>query len=453
MGMIQPLVAIVGRPNVGKSTLFNRLIEEKLAIVSETAGTTRDRLYGEVEFGGRTFLIVDTGGLALDDRTDLPGTPAAMLAGVRAQAQMAIDQADAIVFVVDVEQGVTPNDFEIAKILRQTNKPVYLVANKADNETRVQNAIEFFQLGLGQPFPISALHGLGVGDLLDAIIAQLPPQTATPADDVPRFAIVGRPNVGKSSLLNAILGEERAMVSEIPGTTRDALDTELTWNKQKIILIDTAGLRRRGHIEPGLEKYSALRALRAIQRADVALLVIDASVGVLAQDQHIAQSILAESKGVVIVVNKWDLIEKDARTMDEFTQRIRAQLDFIAYAPLVFVSAKTRQRVHQVIERALAVRAALHMRVKTSELNDVVREATLKHAPATRGKHVLKFFYATQVERVPPTFVFFVNDKRLVHFTYERFLENQIRARWGFEGVPLKIIFRNRRDINTERRG
>ncbi|MCX7840574.1 MAG: ribosome biogenesis GTPase Der, partial [Anaerolineae bacterium] len=420
--MGKPIVAIVGRPNVGKSTLFNRLIEEKLAIVSDVAGTTRDRLYGEVEFAGRAFLVVDTGGLALDDHADLPGTPTAMLAGVRAQAQMAIDEADAIVFVVDVEQGATPNDFEIAKMLRQTNKPVYLVANKADNETRTQNAVEFFALGLGEPIPISALHGVGIGDLLDAIIARLPPETVAPTDDVPRFAIVGRPNVGKSSLLNAILGEERAMVSEIPGTTRDALDTELTWNKQKIILIDTAGLRRRGHVEPGIEKYSVLRALRAIQRADVALLVIDASAGVLAQDQHVAQSILAEGKGVVIVVNKWDLIEKDARTMDEFTQRIRAQLDFIAYAPLVFVSAKTRQRVYQVIERGLAVREALQMRVKTSELNELVREATLKHAPASKGKHVLKFFYATQVEGLPPTFVFFVNDKRLVHFTYERFL-------------------------------
>jgi len=274
----------------------------------------------------------------------------------------------------------------------------------------------------------------------------LPPETSALPDDVPRFAIVGRPNVGKSSLLNAILGEERAVVSEIPGTTRDALDTELTWNKQRIVLIDTAGLRKRGHIEPGIEKYSALRALRAIQRADVALLVIDASTGIVAQDQHVAQSILAEGKGVVIVVNKWDLIEKDARTFDEFTRRVRAQLDFIAYAPVVFVSARTRQRVHQVIDRALAVREAFCLRVQTSELNELVREATRQHAPPSKGKRVLKFLYATQVEGSPPTFVFFVNDKRLVHFTYERFLENQIRARWGFEGAPLKLIFRNRRD-------
>ncbi|MCI0477116.1 MAG: ribosome biogenesis GTPase Der, partial [Anaerolineales bacterium] len=444
--MTKPIVAIVGRPNVGKSTLFNRLIEERLAIVSETAGTTRDRLYGEVEFAGREFIVVDTGGLALDDRADLPGTPAAMLAGVRAQAQIAMDEADTIVFITDVEQGATPGDFEIARILRQTDKPVYLVVNKADNDTRAQDAVEFFKLGLGDPIPISALHGVGVGDLLDAIIAHLPPETTEPPSNIPHLAIVGRPNVGKSSLLNAILGEERAMVSDIPGTTRDALDTELVWDGQQVVLIDTAGLRKRGHIEQGVEKYSTLRALRAIQRADVALLVIDADAGVLAQDQHVASYILAEGKGVVIVVNKWDLIEKDEHTLDEFTEKIRSALDFIAYAPVVFVSAKTHQRVRQVIERALIVREAFRLRVQTSELNEMLREATRKHAPTSKGKRMLKFLYATQVEGSPPTFVFFVNDKRLVHFTYERFLENQIRARWSFEGAPLRMIFRNRRD-------
>ena len=443
--MPKPIVAIVGRPNVGKSTLFNRLIEERLAIVSETPGTTRDRLYGDVEFAGRTFIVVDTGGLALNDRTDLPGTPAAMLAGVRAQAQMAIEEADAVVFVVDVEQGVTPNDSAIADILRQSRKPVYLVVNKCDNATRAQNAVEFFALGLGEPMPISGLHGFGVGDLLDKIVMNLPPVTLEEPSAIPQIAIVGRPNVGKSSLLNAILGEERAMVSEIPGTTRDALDTELTWEGQKIILIDTAGLRKRGHIDLGIEKYSALRALKAIQRADVALLVVDAHDGILAQDQHVASYILEEGKGVVIVVNKWDLIEKDQNTMDEFTQRIRAQLDFIAYAPIVFVSAKTRQRVRHVIEKALHVRESFRLRVPTHELNAMLREATSKHAPTAKGKRVLKFFYATQAEAMPPTFVFFVNDKRLVHFTYERYLENQLRERWGFEGAPLKLIFRNRR--------
>ena len=444
--MPKPIVAIVGRPNVGKSTLFNRLIEEKIAIVSDTAGTTRDRLYGDVEFAGREFIVVDTGGLALDDRADLPGTPAAMLAGVRAQAQIAIDEADTIVFITDVEQGATPSDFEIAKILRQTDKPVYLVVNKADNDTRTQDAVEFFKLGLGEPMAISALHGVGIGDLLDKIIAHLPPETTETPSGIPHLAIVGRPNVGKSSLLNAILGEERAMVSDIPGTTRDALDTELIWDGQPVVLIDTAGLRKRGRIEQGVEKYSTLRAIRAIQHADVALLVIDADAGVLAQDQHVAHYILVEGKGVVIVVNKWDLIEKDEHTLVEFTEKIRSALDFIAYAPVVFVSAKTHQRVRQVIEHALRVRESLHLRVQTSEVNELLREATLKHAPTSKGKRILKFLYATQVEGTPPTFVFFVNDKRLVHFTYERYLENQIRARWGFEGAPLKMIFRNRRD-------
>jgi GTP-binding protein len=443
--MSKPLLAIVGRPNVGKSTLFNRLVEERLAIVSEAAGTTRDRLYGDVEFAGREFSVVDTGGLELRARGDLPGTPAAMLTGVRAQAQAAIDEADAIVFVVDVEQGLLPDDFEIAKILRQTSKPVYLVVNKADNAARRQDAVEFFQLGLGDPIPISALHGIGVGDLLDQIIARLPAEVVEEPHTIPHLAIVGRPNVGKSSLLNAILGEERALVSEIPGTTRDALDTEIAWDGQRVVLIDTAGLRRRGHMEQGIEKYSSLRALRAIQRADVALLVIDAADGVLAQDQHVASYILAENKGVVIVVNKWDLIEKDEHTMQEYTQRVRAALDFIAYAPVVFVSAKTRQRVRQVIDRALAARESLRLRVSTGELNELVREATARHSPAVKGKRSLKFFYATQADVTPPTFVFFVNDKKLVHFTYERYLENQLRARWGFEGAPLKLVFRNRR--------
>jgi GTP-binding protein len=449
--MIKPIVAIVGRPNVGKSTLFNRLVGERLAIVADTAGTTRDRLYADAEFAGREFTLVDTGGLALGTRTDLPGTPAAMLAGVRAQAQEAIDEANAIIFLADVEQGPTPDDFEIAQILRQTSKPVYLAVNKADNQARQQDAVEFFQLGLGDPLPISALHGVGTGDLLDQIVANLLEEIAEEPHVIPHLAIVGRPNVGKSSLLNAILGEERALVSEIAGTTRDALDTEIVWAGQPIVLIDTAGLRRRGHIAPGIEKYSSLRALRAIQRADVALLVIDAADGVMAQDQHVAHYILTEGKGVVIVVNKWDLIEKETRTMDAYTATVRSALDFIAYAPVVFVSAKTRQRVRQVIEKALAVRAAWQMHVPTGELNELVREATVRHAPAARGKRSLKFFYATQANAEPPTFVFFVNDKRLVHFTYERYLENQLRERWGFEGAPLRMIFRNRRSESKEK--
>lgn len=443
--MTKPIVAIVGRPNVGKSTLFNRLIGERLAIVADTAGTTRDRLYGEADFAGREFIVIDTGGLALDERSDLPGTPSGMLAGVRAQAQVAIDEADAIIFMVDVESGVNPNDYEIAGILRQTSKPVYLVVNKADNEKREQEAVEFYQLGLGEPIVLSALHGVGVGDLLDRIIAGLPEQVAEEARAVPHLAIVGRPNVGKSSLLNAILGEERALVSEIAGTTRDAVDTDIVWDGQPIVLIDTAGLRRRGHIDPGVEKYSTLRALRAIERADVAFLVIDAVDGVLAQDQHVAHYILEQGKGVVIVVNKWDLIEKDTETMDEYTGRLRSALDFIAYAPIAFVSAKTHQRVRQVMDKALVVRTAWQMRVPPDELNELVREATVRHTPPSWGKRVLKFYSAEQVGTAPPAFAFFVSDKKMVHFTYERYLENQIRARWSFEGAPLRMFFRNKR--------
>ncbi len=443
--MSKPIVAIVGRPNVGKSTLFNRLAGERLSIVSETAGTTRDRLYADADFAGREFTVVDTGGLALNVRADLPGTPAAMLAGVRAQAEMAIQEADVIVFVVDVQEGPSPDDFEIAGILRSSSKPVFLVVNKVDNEARRLEAVEFYQLGLGEPMPISALHGVGTGDLLDLIVEHLPEESSGEQSTIPQLAIVGRPNVGKSSLLNAILGEERALVSDIPGTTRDAVDTELAWNGEPVILIDTAGLRRRGHIAPGLEKYSSLRAVRAIQRSDVALLLLDAVDGVMAQDQHVAQYILAEGKGVVIVVNKWDLVEKETRTMEDYTRRVRSALDFISYAPIVFVSAKTHQRVRQVIDKALEVRKAWQMRVPTSELNELLRESTEAHAPAGKGKRTLKFLYATQTDVAPPTFVFFVNDRRLVHFSYERYLVNRVRERWGFDGTPLKMIFRTRR--------
>jgi GTP-binding protein len=446
--MTKSIVAIVGRPNVGKSTLFNRLVGQRLAIVSETAGTTRDRLYGDAEFAGREFMVVDTGGLDFEMGVDLPGTPVAMLVGVRSQARMAIEEADAIVFLVDVEQGPSPDDFEIANILRQTSKPVYLVVNKCDNDKRVQEAVDFFQLGLGDPFPISSLHGIGTGDLLAEIIEHLPPEEMEESSEIPRFAIVGRPNVGKSSLLNAILGEERALVSEIAGTTRDAIDTAITWDDQKIILIDTAGLRKRGHIDQGIEQYSALRAMRAIERSDVAMLVIDAYEGITAQDQHVASFILDAGKGIVIVINKWDLIEKDDHTMEEFTQRIHSQLDFIEYAPIVFVSAKTHQRVRHVIDKALKVRAAWHMRVPAAELNEVVRDAVAKHAPPTWGKRTLKFYSALQAETVPPTFVFFVNDKKMVHFTYERFLENQLRERWPFEGAPMRMVFRNGKNDN-----
>ncbi len=486
---MKPILAIVGRPNVGKSTLFNRIAEERLAIVADLPGTTRDRLYADAEFAGREFTIVDTGGivgereLRADQANQIPAL-------TRAQAQLAIAEADAILFLVDAETGIVPGDFDIAEILRRSAKPVYLAVNKADNEKRREEAVEFFQLGLDEPFPISALHGVETGDLLQKIVDGFPPPELETETEIPQIAIVGRPNVGKSSLLNAILGQERAIVSEIPGTTRDALDTALTWRNQPLSLIDTAGLRRRGKIEPGIEKYSSLRALKAIQRADVVLLLIDASEGTIAQDTHIASYVLEQNKGIVLVVNKWDLIvdapprhpsdyrERDGASKEthtrevarshalqrpgevtsgprevlrDFTAHVRNTFSFIPYAPILFVSAKTRQRVASVLDTALRVREELRKRVPTAELNDLLREAVAQHPPATKGKRTLKFYYATQVGIIPPTFVFFVNHKELVHFSYERYLENQIREKWNLTGAPIRLIFRAHKKAEISR--
>jgi GTP-binding protein len=442
--MTRPILAIVGRPNVGKSTLFNRIVGERTAIVADVPGTTRDRLYANAQFAGREFTVVDTGGIVGERDIGAAGS-GEVLKLTRAQAELAIAEADAILFLVDAEEGNMPDDFEIAEILRRTAKPVYLAVNKADNERRSADAVEFYRLGLGDPVPISALHGVGTGDLLEQIIRGFPPPELEAESEIPQFAIVGRPNVGKSSLLNAILGQERAIVSEVPGTTRDALDTEVVWREQPVTLIDTAGLRRRGKIEPGVPKFSSLRALKAIQRADVVLLVLDAAEGPLAQDTHIASYILEENKGIVLVVNKWDLIEKDEQTMDEFTARVRNAFNFVAYAPILFVSAKTRQRVASILDTALRVRTELRARVPTGELNDLVREAVAGHSPPTKGKRTLKFYYATQVDIEPPTIVLFVNDKDLVHFSYERYLENKIRERWNLTGAPIRLIFRQHR--------
>lgn len=433
----KPIVALVGRPNVGKSTLFNRLVGERLAIVEEMPGTTRDRLYADAEWAGAPFTVVDTGGLVLGDSDDLT-------AQVRAQAQLAMGEADVIVFLTDVREGLTPADRDIAELLRRTERPVFLAVNKADNPQRRLEAVEFWELGLGQPYPISALHGTGTGDLLDRVVAAFPRREEEEEDEVVKLAIVGRPNVGKSSLLNRLLGQERAIVSEAPGTTRDAIDTELEWEGEPLVLIDTAGIRRRGHIERGIEKYGVMRALRAIQRCDVALLLIDATEGVTAQDAHIGGYILEAGKSIVVLVNKWDLVQKTPHTMAEYTEQVRAALRFLSYVPVLFISAKTGQRVDQVIPTALAVRAARHVRVPTSELNQLVQEATARHAPPSKAGKRLRFYYATQPSTDPPTFVFFVNDVRLVHFSYERYLENRIRERYGFLGTPLRLAFRNR---------
>jgi len=457
--MPKPVVALVGRPNVGKSTLFNRLAGERLAVVDDVPGTTRDRLMVEAEWAGRVFDIVDTGGI---DPTQMsPGNTqqplsvgsADFIEQIRFQAEVAIREADVVLFITDAEGGVTPADQEVAQILRrnqyevdgQLRPPVLLVVNKCDNETRRVSALQFYELGIGEPYPISALHGTGTGDLLDALVALFQTEGQEEEDESIKIAIVGKPNVGKSSLLNRLLGEERAIVSAIPGTTRDAIDTHLTYNDIPITLIDTAGIRRRGRIEPGVEKYSVLRSLQAIERADVALLMVDATSGLTSQDAHIAGFIIDAWKSGVVVVNKWDAIPKDTYTMDNFTRQVRSELNFMDYVPVLFISAKTGQRVHQVIPLALRVQEERLVRLSTSHINQILRKAQERHAPPSHAGRQLKMYYGTQVRSEPPTFLIYVNDPKLGHFTYLRYLENRIREAYGYLGTPIRIVMRARR--------
>ncbi|HEX2912388.1 MAG TPA: ribosome biogenesis GTPase Der [Chloroflexia bacterium] len=445
--MTKPLVAIVGRPNVGKSTFFNRVIGEKLAIVEDLPGTTRDRLYGDGEWNGRHFTLIDTGGLEFEttENSVEEENPTDEIARqTRHQATAAIDEADVIVFMVDAKTGITAADREIAEILRKTNKPVILAANRADSEERRLNAVEFYELGLSDPIPVSSYHGTNTGDLLDKIAENLPEQPEEEEDTSVRIAIIGRPNVGKSRLLNAILGQERVIVSDVPGTTRDAIDTEIKVGEREVTLIDTAGIRRRGHIDQGIEKYSVMRTLRAINRSQVVLLVVDSSEGITAQDTHIAGYALDQAKGVVMVVNKWDKVEKDTHTMDQYTTKIRQEFDFMPWMPLVFTSAKFGQRVNKVLDLALHVADERRKRVATSVLNRIVREAVAEHSPPTKPGKWLKILYATQADINPPTFIFSVNDAKAVHFSYERYLENKLRAAFGFEGTPIRMFFRGR---------
>jgi GTP-binding protein len=455
--MTKPVVALVGRPNVGKSTLFNRLAGERLAVVDDTPGTTRDRLVTEAEWRGIAFDIVDTGGI--DPTGQGSGAPlsvdsAEYVSQIRSQAELAAAEADAVILLVDGESGVTPADHEVAGILRRQARagarheapPILLAVNKCDNAALRAQAVEFYALGLGDPIPISAIHGTGTGDLLDRLVEMLG-STAQPEeeDTSVKVAIVGRPNVGKSSLLNRILGEERVIVSPIPGTTRDAVDTHLNYYATPVTLIDTAGIRRRGRILPGVEKYSVLRALRALERADVALLLLDAAEGITAQDTHVAGMILDKMKSVVVVVNKWDLLRKDGQTMATFTDRVRQELNFLSYVPVLFISAKTGQRVDQVLPTALRVQEERLRRIPTGELNRLLRQALETHAPPARGGRQLNILYASQVRTDPPTFLFHVNDPKLVHFTYARFLENRIREVYGFLGTPIRLSFRKRK--------
>jgi GTP-binding protein len=444
----KPIVALVGRPNVGKSTLFNRLIGERRAIVQNEPGTTRDRVYGTAEWVGAEFTVVDTGGLQDDDELK-PGSTESetqIARETREQAIAAIAEADVIVLMVDVTTGPTAGDYEIASLLRRADKPTLLAVNKADSVQRRENAFEFYELGLGEPIAISAYHGNGTGDLLDRIVENLPEAEEEPELEGPRIAIVGRPNVGKSRLLNALLGQERAIVSDVPGTTRDSLDTQIQWEGQPVNLIDTAGIRRRGRVEQGIERVSVMRSMRAIDRADVVVLVIDATEDFTAQDLHIAGYVEEQKKGLVVAINKWDLIEKDHTTMDDYRAKAKRELDFVSYAPVIFISAKLGQRVGQVIETALSVLEQREKRVSTAALNKLLKDAVAKHQPPSRPGKWLKFFYATQADTAPPTFIFFCNDPKQIHFSYRRYLENELRETFGFEGTPLRISFRNRHE-------
>ncbi|HEV2527913.1 MAG TPA: ribosome biogenesis GTPase Der [Thermomicrobiales bacterium] len=443
--MSKPIVAIVGRPNVGKSTLFNRLIGERRAIVEDLPGTTRDRLYGTVEWQGVEFTVVDTGGLQEEEEID-----GESLTGIardtRAQANSAIDEADVILFMVDAKSGINSGDYEVVDVLRRSHKPTILVANKADSAERKADAVEFYELGFGEPYIISAYHGSGTGDLLDRVVEALPDGEDEPETTGPRIAIVGRPNVGKSRLLNALLGQERAIVSDVPGTTRDSVDTEIVWAGNPITLIDTAGIRRRGRIEQGIERFSVIRSMKAIDRADLVLFVIDAVEGFTAQDLHIAGYVEEQKKGLVVVVNKWDLVEKDASTMDEYRAKAKEALDFMPYAPLVFTSAKLGLRVQQALEAALLVMEERDRRVPTATLNRLLQEAVQAHPPASKPGKWVKFFYATQADVSPPMFVFFVNDPTQIHFSYRRYLENTLREHFGFSGTPIRMSFRSRHE-------
>lgn len=423
---------------MGKSTLFNRLVGQRLAIVDETPGTTRDRLYGTVEWSGRVFTLVDTGGLTFEDVNDVDQ-------GILAQAQEAMERANVILFLVDAKEGLSAVDFEVADLLRRADRPVILVANKADNPERLFNVVDFYQLGMGEPAAVSGIHGHGLGDLLDQVVVDFPKDEVEEVEEgVVRLAIVGRPNVGKSSLVNSLVGENRVMVSKVPGTTRDAVDTPISYQGTPVVLVDTAGIRRRGRVEKGIEKFSVLRAVQAVERADVAALLIDADEGLTAQDAHVAGYVVDAAKGMVLVVNKWDLVRKDTNTMAEYTQRIRQELRFLDFVPVVFTSALHGLRVPKVLEMALEVAKEREKRIPTAALNGAMQEAFVNHSPPSARGKTLKLLYVTQAGVKPPTFVFFVNDPKLNHFSYQRYLENQIRERFGFMGTAIRLLFRAR---------
>lgn len=436
--MAKPVVAIVGRPNVGKSTLFNHLIGKRKAIVEDVPGVTRDRLYDNTDWAGREFIIIDTGGIRFEEGDIFARE-------VKLQAELAIEESDVIIFVLDARQGLSSEDEQVADILRRSGKPIVLAANKVENFDRQLDYYEFYKLGLGDPIPVSAMHGLNTNDLLDRVIAEFaPPKEYEEEDNAIKIAIIGRPNVGKSSLVNAFLGEQRVIVSDIPGTTRDAIDTPFRYNNTDYILIDTAGIRKKSRIKEATEKYSVIRALKSIERADVVLIMLDATAGVSEQDQRIAGYAHEAGKASIIVVNKWDLVEKDGYTMNKFDKDIREDLKFLAYAPIMYVSALTKRRIFKVLELVDFVVEQHNRRINTAELNRVVNEAMmLNPLPGGGGKKV-KIYYATQVRTAPPTFVFFANQPDNVHFSYLRYLENVLRQNFGFEGSPIRLLIRQK---------
>ena len=439
--MGKPTVAIVGRPNVGKSTFFNYIVGKRISIVEDTPGVTRDRVYADTNWRGRNFTLVDTGGIE-------PESDDVILSQMREQANLAISMADVIVFVTDIKQGITPADEDIALMLRKSKKPIILVCNKADTYGKTPDEIyEFYNLGLGEPYRVSAVNAIGIGDVLDAICDNLPPKSEDEDEtDVIKVAVIGKPNVGKSSLINKILGENRVIVSNIAGTTRDAIDSEFENEFGKYVFIDTAGIRKKSKVDERLEKFSVMRSLLAIERSDVCLLMIDANEGVTEQDTKIAGEAHEAGKGVIIVVNKWDEYEKDNGTVEKYKKEVYNKLAYLSYAPIIFISAKTGQRVNKLFEMINSVASQNAMRVSTSVLNQVLNEAIAIVQPPTDKGRRLRIFYMTQATTKPPTFVVFVNDKQLFHFSYERYLVNQIRKEFGLTGTPVRIIVRERNE-------
>ena len=439
---MKPIVAVVGRPNVGKSTLFNKLIGQRLSIVDDTPGVTRDRIFGDCEWRGKVITMIDTGGIE-------PKTDDIILSQMRAQANLAIDMAQAIIFVVDMKSGITAADEEVAAMLQKSGKPIALCVNKCDGIGEVEPEFyEFYNLGLGEPIAVSSVHGHGTGDLLDAVFEHLifDEEDSEEENDVVNVAIIGKPNAGKSSLINKIAGDERAIVSDIAGTTRDAIDFMIENNYGKFNFIDTAGLRRKSRVDDKIEKYSVLRAKMAVERADVCVIMIDAVEGFTEQDSKVASIALDNGKACVIAVNKWDLVEKDGKTMDQYRKDLAIDFSFMSYAPIIFISAKTGQRLDRLMEVIKYAYEQNNMRISTGRLNELLAEATARvQPPSDRGKR-LKIYYMTQATTAPPTFVFFCNNAELFHFSYQRYLENQIRQTFGLEGTPVKVIIRERGD-------